>query len=415
MHNDSLKNQSILRGGVVRIPVARILIFLLTIIIPAEPLFPYSLRIVILGVGLFYAIILKRKLIFTSHFKFEIIFIILLFISLIYSPPSADGLGIIMMLVKAFLQSYCIILLSLSTNKKTDEQINGVLNNYLFGTILILIYTFIVEGNDLLNALGKWRLGVTVFANNGTFMLLSYSIIISLLWSIYCLFDKKNKKYLLPVIFLLLASVASGTKKVIFALAIAIVAYVFIKYRKKSFKLFSRLLVILIVFVIGLQLVLKNEFLYRSIGHRIENYILSISGEEQGTTSTVSRGLMREYGIELFLRNPIFGNGVSSFRSYYYKYAGEYLYSHCNYVELLCNQGLVGFLVYYGYLLWLLIKIMKLSKDGKENYSFYFAFLVTLLVIDYGQVSYYRIHYMLVCQLISLAIYNEKLSFKKLR
>ena len=69
---------------------------------------------------------------------------------------------------------------------------------------------------------------------------------------------------------------------------------------------------------------------------------------------------------------------------------GHSTYLHNNFVELLASGGIIGFGIYYGIILYLIIKLtpFALKKD-----SFSDACLVILIVhtiADYGTVSYYN-------------------------
>ncbi|MGF6989672.1 O-antigen ligase [Lachnospiraceae bacterium PM6-15] len=389
----------------------KILATLLIICIPAEPLFPFMVRWLLIVFGLVLTVVLNKRFLITSYFKFQMIFLLLMIASLLYSPKGANGFGIIQSYFRGILHAYTIILLSIYIKKEAEDIIRYILNNFVLGTIIILLYTIVIERERILGSLGYWRIGRIVFAENGTFMVLSYSIIVSLLWTGFNLLELKKYRYIyfFTSLFLLVCAVLSGTKKTVLAVFVALVIYVLTKYRKQALRLVIRILLVGVLIVLLYLLMLNVDFLYIRIGYRIEDFIMATQGLDTGTISTTMRFSMIKYGFHLFADSPIIGKGVSAFRAYYYSYSGEYLYSHCNYVEMLCNQGLLGFSLYYGYLLWLLRAVVKkYSSQNEYFYMFFIIFLVVLMVLDYGQVSYYRVHYTLIIHVTSLAVELDK-------
>ena len=104
-----------------------------------------------------------------------------------------------------------------------------------------------------------------------------------------------------------------------------------------------------LVLIAGLGLLLlifSVPRFYQIIGFRIEDMISQMFHIGRGgfSNSTMQREIMLKEGFEFFWNHPIFGGGEKYFGSLT---STIYDYSHCNYIELLCNFGLVGFCVYY--------------------------------------------------------------------
>lgn len=384
---------------------------LLVISIPIEPILSYSLRWLMIIAGLFLILFYSKKIYLNSYVGFQVCFVFLLVLSLIYSPKGAEPIGILIQYARAFIQSSVIIQLVLYLEKDTRKCVKLVLDNFTIGTVIILIYTVIVERENVFSARGFWRLGNTVLSDNGTFMILSYDIIISIIWTLFNFMDKKEgkKRYFNFSLVLLIGGVLTGTKKVFIAVGICLLVYIVLKYRRNCIKTLCGFFAVCVLLIGSYYIVIQNDFLYYRIGYRLENFILSLQDSTIASESTSTRGLMRNYGMELFMQRPILGNGVSSFRWYYQQYAGEFLYSHCNYVELLCNQGIIGCGLYYGYYIWLLFKSIK-SYIYKINPIFLYTsiYLIVLFILDYAQVSYYRVHFMLMAQVIVMTITSDK-------
>ena len=110
---------------------------------------------------------------------------------------------------------------------------------------------------------------------------------------------------------------------------------------------------------------------------------------------------MRQKAFELWSQSPIFGNGFEAFS----KIGGFDVYSHCNYLEILCNQGIIGFLYYYGFWAYLLWNVYT-KKTGSLFRLFAGGMLIALVIYDYGAISYNTP----ITQffILSIAIYAKK-------
>ena len=94
-----------------------------------------------------------------------------------------------------------------------------------------------------------------------------------------------------------------------------------------------------------------------------------------------TRSEMVQQGLQLWRQAPLFGNGLDAFRGL----SGQGTYSHNNYVELLCNLGLVGALLFYTVYLHVLLR----SVRAPLVLRFYcWMFILVLLLADFAYVSY---------------------------
>ncbi len=93
------------------------------------------------------------------------------------------------------------------------------------------------------------------------------------------------------------------------------------------------------------------------------------------------RADMAEQGLKLWQQAPVFGNGLDAFRGL----SGQGTYAHNNYVELLCDLGLVGTLLFYTLHAQVLIRAARARPLLRLYCS---IFVVMLLLADVGYVSY---------------------------
>jgi O-antigen ligase len=92
---------------------------------------------------------------------------------------------------------------------------------------------------------------------------------------------------------------------------------------------------------------------------------------------------MVHQGLRLWEEAPIFGNGLDSFRDL----SGQGTYAHNDYVELLCDLGLVGALFFYAIHGNIMLRSLKLP--GRFRICF-LLFVFLLLAVDTGCVGYKR-------------------------
>lgn len=138
----------------------------------------------------------------------------------------------------------------------------------------------------------------------------------------------------------------------------------------------------------GIYLVFNNEFLYHLLGQRIIDMLgtlgVHMNQAYSYSASTADRADMVKVGMNYFAQNPIFGNGWG----YFYSNAGFGRYSHNNYVEILCSMGLIGFMAYYWYPIYVMIKSV-INANKSEN-LICVLIIIMVFFIDTAAVSCYN-------------------------
>lgn len=144
------------------------------------------------------------------------------------------------------------------------------------------------------------------------------------------------------------------------------------------------------------------------MGYRLERFFLTLNSENSesttlntvngrvGTTdkSLIERNYYMNEAMTLFAEHPAFGYGGNNFVTYMREKKYRHVaYSHNNYTEILCTLGVVGFVIYYSYWIWAIIKLIRIKRstndDSVKKYSeLFLSVLLLLLILDYGNVSY---------------------------
>ena len=153
-----------------------------------------------------------------------------------------------------------------------------------------------------------------------------------------------------------------------------------------------------------------------SMYSRIQSFIFDLTTGAEANISGNSyelRKWLREQAWNQFINNPVIGVGIGQFR-YYARAGGSDLYSHNNFLEILANTGIIGFILYYGNLFLLLFQAKKTSdrRYGKEISKGYFimGFLLSMFIMEYGQVDYYQIYFISILVVMSNLVDNFRLT-----
>ena len=126
--------------------------------------------------------------------------------------------------------------------------------------------------------------------------------------------------------------------------------------------------------------------------------------------STNERNAMIDAAVELFKQKPIAGWGVEGFADA----SGYGRYSHNNFVEMLANYGVIGFILYYVIHAYILINLATKLFASRPHCVVIFTIVLTSLVMDYGNVSY-GIKWMWIVLGVGLALATEMTREKSLK
>ncbi|MGQ7595387.1 O-antigen ligase family protein [Streptococcus suis] len=194
--------------------------------------------------------------------------------------------------------------------------------------------------------------------------------------------NQKKLIYLILMLSMLGISLLSGSRKVLILFLIIVLGTYLFAELKKSFHRFFNITIMIFVFYILIQ---NNQFLYNTIGLRIEETVNYLS--EDGVASNTSTGIrssMIELGMRLFRLKPWLGYGVMGS----YIYNGN-TYFHNNFVELLVNTGIVGTVIYYsGFFILLKHNIKAYLYSSNFETLFFLLLLISIIFMDYSLVSY---------------------------
>lgn len=211
-------------------------------------------------------------------------------------------------------------------------------------------------------------------------------------------------------IFEIIIVILSGSRKGILAIAMVIGAFYIL--RSHNLKFLRNCTIALAGGIAGYFLLLNNVTLYEVAGRKLQVLIQNLFvSKDVSDWSITERTFFREQAIQLFMKHPIFGVGINGFRAYMSQIGNSHVaYSHCNYTELLANYGLIGFVLYYSVKVKNVINYIPKIHKSESLLVGIWVWSITLLILEYGFVSYYSLWAQIFWIIFFYLIYNPKYS-----
>ena len=284
------------------------------------------------------------------------------------------------------------------------DNVNRLLDVYLYGTIFISLYCFTQD----FATLSIWaRLGRSTFDHAGqNIIYYSCILITATIIALYRVFEQEDRRAVNMAIFVFiyLCGLLTAVRKCLIIPAIFAIVYLFLKNRKSAIKLIFAMAVLSFVGMIAYDFIIER---FPSMSYRMQSLVTDVTSDAKASiygNSYAERKWLREYAVEVFNTHPVFGVGIGQFRFYAARY-GMDLFAHNNFLELLANTGIIGFLIYYSNYLFLIRKSLRNIKSEEDSAVsggiFCLSFIVALLVMEYGQVTYYQPYAMLILVLMN--------------
>lgn len=285
----------------------------------------------------------------------------------------------------AFSYGSCIMIaIFLCEIFKNDKSAFNAL--YIAG-IVVGILTVVLYGPSLVikSILGISRIENTFCNVNLLGILFAYTILIAF----YKMLHKKSGFYI-PVMLAELALIlATQSRKALIVVVMGIVGIYFL-YTQKRISVISLIRLIIIIGIVILLMIYLSKFTaFSAVKERFEGLYAMFTGVGTLDGSSMLRKLYIEISMEQFWQHPILGIGMDNARTAIVQSTYRHnTYTHCNYVEMLCDGGVIGFVLYYSFHCYLFICFIK----RRENWTVYsrlcLGFLLMIIILDYGMVSY---------------------------
>ena len=339
-----------------------------------------SLAIYILG-------LLERndKVVFRldAYVFLNVVFIFYVFLTALWANNPSKTLTMFSTLFRIFACAYIVYLYFVK-----EEDASRLLRILMWAGYIVAIYTVMFYGvDDLLKAGTDSSLRAdNEFANvNSIAMCCALSVMIQA----NEFFEKRNRWTCLFLIPVLIVIGATQSRKALVFLIIGVFSAFIVKNQNEStLKKIGKIVVGCVVALLLVYALLQLD-IFSGIRERMESMINSFSGKGKADHSALIRKQMIEAGWKEFLEHPIGGIGISNSYFITLQYFGRETYLHNNFVELLSCGGIFAFVFYYAMYAYLFYNLWKYRKADKKQAMFFAIWLLIMLALDYGSVSYY--------------------------
>lgn len=295
----------------------------------------------------------------------------------------------------------------------TEKDIKIIMFGYCVAGAFLSLNFFITYGSEIFTLAQKaeaaGRMGLEYGNLNEVAQRCLFAFIIC---SYYAFLDKGIGKWRIPAILnavvCFLVILFTGSKKALIVGVVAI-AVMFWQYSKtKSPATRIKYIVIGVLLIFAMIMIVINIPLFSDYKERFIVLFETLSGNvTKKSTSDLNRIKLITRGLERFTEKIMFGGGIC----YAAKIFGAY--AHNNYVEMLVNFGITGFVIYYWGYVTNFVNLFKLK--GEENLNAKTLFLVimcAIVVIDIGVVTYYDRYICIMLSTIN-AYFTNKVSYRE--
>ena len=141
--------------------------------------------------------------------------------------------------------------------------------------------------------------------------------------------------------------------------------------------------------VVIILLIILRLPIFSGVNERLYSLVDSFVGNRSAGSYIPVRERLISLGISVWKTHPILGIGMANAHIVAASKLNFDAYLHCNYVELLCGGGLIGFLLYYSMHIYLMYSLWRYRNIERKFIVIGTVLLFVTLLTDYGQVSYY--------------------------
>lgn len=276
-----------------------------------------------------------------------------------------------------------LITVSISIYVDTPNDLDRLMSAFILGMVINISIEFISAPVD---DWFKGAMGSHISAYNANEI--AFWAVCAELMAFYKAYIKNKKFFYILVVFFAFFTILTSSRKATIAALLGPIIMMTASTYKKSFvlKIFG---MIGIMAAIG-YLIMTDENLYNVIGRRfnsMKNYLSD--GTIKSDTSMYLRNYYINIAKDLFYDSPIVGKGMGNFSCIISnEYGALRTYAHNNYWQILSENGIVGFILYYSFYVYMIVKIVRNMITKKSRISIMFLTLMVLLIgLEWGIVT----------------------------
>lgn len=368
----------------------------------------------VIFISISFLLILKRgKLYINLYIWWMILFTLFCFLSSIWSLSSYHA---IYNSKSVLLNNICLIVI-INLILLDEDKIITVLKTIFFSSLILGLRVALKYGIFVFASGLRGGMDGVVSANT-----LGLTSAVAIVFGYYLIQEKKYEyimPYILGMVINVIILILSASRKAIIFVIMPMAIYYVVKEKNLLKKMNKVIFVLLGIFILFL-FIMNNEYLYSIIGIRIETMMNGILGIGKTDGSTSLRLKMIDWGVEWFKEKPYLGYGINNYRyllgtTKETSFGIEGAYAHNNYIELLVDVGIIGLFLYYYVYIKMIKKYLRKKNELNLLQICMLGVLISLLIIEYGIVSYYDKFLQLLLVLIwtSLNIKNRNIYVNK--
>lgn len=270
----------------------------------------------------------------------------------------------------------------------TDERLNSIIKWF---TYAISFFAIVILFTSPLSTWMTLDFGSATGVHRNT---IGYSQLFGCLLALFNFSKTKLKRYIFIAMLCLPVSILTGSRKIVVGYIIAGLIYLATKIKSK--KILKRVSIIILVMTGVFVIVYQFPTISQIIDLNVSRLLALVFSSVEDTSVDV-REMGRKLATHLFLQSPIIGNGWNAVSSQFASYWSKTytIYAHNNFLEVLADFGIFGFILFYWKYVYEIIKaIPKIMNDSAIKFAF--VSLIVVVILDWGQVTYYFLPMMII-------------------
>ena len=329
--------------------------------------------------------------IFTPANLWCAIFLLLAALSCIQSINVQASMSITVVMLKKLIVIFSIFIF---IENKEDWEL--LIKLYMFSCLLMMVKItyYALRGY---NGIDMWDIACGNYFNS-----VAQFLAISIMFAVYFFMNYKSTRWInvFYILFSFYHIFLTGSRKGLLMPVVGIAIYIVLESGNKAKKHMRNIGIIVLAVVVILFVFARNPELEERF---TQLFVGLFVNDQQQDVSTMMRQSFISIAMNMFREKPIWGYGVGTFATVAQSTIGRYVYSHNNFTEILSGMGVIGFVGYYWYYIYLAIKLYCMKK--KHNvYMICLSILLTLTVFEYGIVTYSIYIYPVILSILSIPL-----------
>lgn len=305
--------------------------------------------------------------------------------------------------------AFCIVFCIMNYIEGTEDII-FIFKCLMIGGLVLDIYVLSIYGSGFIDAImSQTRVGEVAGNVNDVGLKSCYSALIAL----YFIFNSNQNKYkpfyLILCVVCIFFSLITASKKVLILLIIGVVfLFLFNGKKKNVLKIIRNILLAVSVSLLFIYLVYNVKY-FEYLRIRVDELFKTLLNSG-GNSSDQKRMRFLIEGMRVFYEHPFLGDGTAAS----FKYFGTY--SHSNFVELLMNHGILGFVCFYFSYPIIIFRCFKKRtlKESETDMTYMCLFLfLSIIILSVALVYYTFVYYQILLAVSAAYVLNSSMKQDK--